>query len=126
MLAVWCYSLCRIEPGLDEIVDRFYFETVGPYWPKERALVDDGYRSLAFPFDEFSPPDLTIELTWNLNDLISYLQTWSPVRRYIERHGRDPVADVASELAPAWGNPEDEKLVRWPIHMRIGRVPPLG
>jgi SAM-dependent methyltransferase len=126
VIAVWCYSLCRIEPDLDEIVDRFYFDTVGPYWPRERALVDDGYRSLAFPFEEITAPQFTIELDWNLGDLISYLETWSPVRRYIERHGTDPVIEVARELGPAWGNPDEEKLVRWPIHMRVGRAPGSG
>jgi len=123
VIAVWCYSLCRITPQVDELVDRFYFETVGPYWPKERALVDDGYRSLAFPFDEMIAPDIDIKLRWSFDDLISYLQTWSPVRRFIERHGHDPVQDVAGELAPVWGDPSEEKLVRWPIHMRVGRDP---
>lgn len=122
VIAVWAYSLCRIKPPIDSIVDHFYFETVGPYWPKERKHVDDGYRSLHFPFDEFPAPAFQIELGWNLDELLSYLRTWSPTRRYIEQHGTDPVDAVAQLLAPAWGGPEQEKRVNWPIHMRIGRV----
>src|SRR5438045_1897140 len=69
-IAVWAYALCRITPALDAIVDRFYFETVGPYWPKERKLVDDGYRSLVFPFNEIEPPTFAIELPWTLPHLL--------------------------------------------------------
>jgi SAM-dependent methyltransferase len=132
VLAVWAYGLCRITPRLDPIVDRFYFETVGPYWPPERRLVDDGYRSLVFPFDEMQAPDFVIELPWSRADLLGYLRTWSPTRRFIEVHGRDPVDDVEGEIAEAWGDTGElgeageageEKPVRWPLHMRVGRGP---
>jgi SAM-dependent methyltransferase len=121
-IAVWAYGLSSITPALDPMVDRFYFETVGPYWPPERRLVDDGYRSLAFPFDEIEPPEFTIELSWTLADLLGYLRTWSPTRRFIEAHGRDPVDDLEGEVALAWGDPGKERPVRWPIFMRVGRT----
>jgi SAM-dependent methyltransferase len=122
VIAVWCYMLCRITPEVDTIVDDFYWNRVGPYWPKERRLVDDGYRSLAFPFDELEPPELIIELCWDLGDLLNYLRTWSPVRRFIEQHGRDPVDEVEGELAEVWGDPDEEIPVTWPIAMRVGRA----
>jgi hypothetical protein len=103
-------------------VDRFYFETVGPYWPSERRFVDDGYASLPFPFDELKAPDFTIELRWILADLLGYLRTWSPTRRFVEMHGRDPVDDIEGQLAAAWGDATEQKPVRWPLHMRVGRA----
>ena len=30
---------------MDALFQRFYAETVGPYWPPERALIDDAYRA---------------------------------------------------------------------------------
>jgi SAM-dependent methyltransferase len=120
-IAVWAYGLSRISPSLDPIVDRFYSETVGPYWPSERKYVDDGYRSLVFPFDELQAPDFTVELSWSLAGLLGYLRTWSPVRRFIEAHGRDPVDDIEAELASAWGDASEEKPVRLPLNMRVGR-----
>lgn len=124
-VAFWAYTLVRIAPELDPIVDEFYWETVGPYWPKERKLVDDGYRSIVLPFDELDTPDFNIELSWNAEDLLSYVRTWSPVRRYIERHGRDPVDLIEQPVREAWGNPDDPKLVRFPIHLRVGRKLPI-
>jgi SAM-dependent methyltransferase len=121
-LAVWAYTLCRISPRLDPIVDRFYFETVGPYWPSERRLVDDGYASLPFPFDELKAPHFTMELRWSLADLLGYLRTWSPTRRFIEIHGRDPVDDIEGQIVAAWGDAGEQKPVRWPLHMRVGRA----
>jgi SAM-dependent methyltransferase len=121
VLAVWAYALCRTTPPIDRIIDAFYYETVGPYWPRERRYVDDGYRSLAFPFDELQPPDFAIELDWDLGDMLGYLRTWSPTRRYMEAHGSDPVDLVEPQLAEAWPDAAERKRVVWPIFMRIGR-----
>jgi len=123
VLAVWAYTLSRVSPEVDEIVDRFYSEGVGPYWPKERKLVDDGYASLPFPFDEIAPPEFTINLNWSLDDLLGYLRTWSPTKIFIERNGYDPVISLEAPLAEAWSAPRDEeKPVMWPIKMRVGRT----
>jgi ubiquinone/menaquinone biosynthesis C-methylase UbiE len=121
VLAVWSYALCRVEPRVDEILESFYSGTIGPYWPKERKFVDDGYRSLAFPFDEIPMPRFEIKLDWALEDMLAYLRTWSPVRRYIERHGSDPVDLIASQLAEAWGDPFAVKTVTWPLYIKAGK-----
>jgi SAM-dependent methyltransferase len=122
VLAVWSYALCRISPALDSIIDEFYDGIVGPYWPRERRIVDDGYRSLHFPFSELDPPRFNISQQWALPDLLGYLRTWSPTRRYIEANGEDPVSIIEPDLGRAWGEPSAERTVIWPINMRIGRV----
>ena len=114
--------MTRVEPEIDRIVDRYYYETVGPYWPERARLVEDGYASMPFPFKEFSPPEFTIQLDWNLDDILGYLRSWSPTRRFIERNGYDPVDLVAGPLADAWGNGDKERTITWPLHVRIGRV----
>lgn len=118
--AVWCYIMCRVSPEIDRIVDNFYFEVVGPYWPRERAIVDDGYRSLRFPFREVEPPEFAINLDWSLADMFGYLATWSPVRRYIEANGHNPIDLIANALTDAWGAPDEQRAVVWPIKMRVG------
>jgi SAM-dependent methyltransferase len=124
VVAAWAYIMCRITPPIDEIIDRFYYDEVGPYWPKERWLVDDGYASISFPFDELEPPDFTIELRWSLHELLGYLRTWSPTRIFIERNGYDPVEGIEDELKVAWAAPpEEEKRGLCPIKMRVGRTP---
>ena len=122
VLAVWSYSLLRITPAVDRLVDRFYTEVVGPFWPPERKLVDDKYQSIIFPFEELSTPSFEMEARWNLDHLIGYLRTWSAVQRFKEKHSTDPVEAFAQDIMRMWGRPEENKRIRWPITMRVGRV----
>jgi hypothetical protein len=41
---------------LDEIVQDYYSNVVGPYWPPERKMTETGYRTIAMPFTEIEPP----------------------------------------------------------------------
>jgi ubiquinone/menaquinone biosynthesis C-methylase UbiE len=119
--AVWTYALTQVSPEVDKIISDFYHNVVGPYWPREFAIVNDGYRSLAFPFEELEHPDLTIELEWTMHDLLAFVATWSPVRRYIEANGDDPIELIREAMGEAWGDPDKPKRVVWPIRMRVGR-----
>ena len=64
VIAAWCYTLLESRPRRCDRA-RFYEETVGPYWPPERAgrhgLPDD-----RFPFEKRNLQPLAIEqdLTW--------------------------------------------------------------
>ena len=119
-LALWCYILLEIEPEIDRIITHFYSVTVGPYWSPERALVEDGYRSLPFPFRELAPPRFLMRARWSLPELLGYLGTWSATQYYIRERGHDPVKEVAGELLALWPEPEEEKEVRWPLSLRVG------
>lgn len=120
VVAASCYNLLEISPEIDPILHKFYKETVGPFWPPERALVEDCYLSLPFPFKPLQPPPFYIEARWSLRDLAGYLSTWSATQRYIKAQGHDPVLKIADELMSVWGKPEEEKLVRWPLSVRVG------
>jgi SAM-dependent methyltransferase len=122
VLAVWCYDVVRVSPEIDSIVDTFYRETVGAYWPPERALVEDHYRSIHFPFEELNPPAVAIEFRWTLSRLLGFLRTWSATRKFIQREGFDPVEAVGASLGRWWPDPDEPKIVRWPLYMRVGRA----
>jgi SAM-dependent methyltransferase len=124
VLAAWCYNLFSIDPLLDPVVNRFNFEVVSPYWPSERRLVDEEYRTLPFPFSEIDAPRFTMEELWSLEHMVGYLGTWSAVRRYREATGGDPIETLRPELERAWGDPSATKTVRWPVGMRVGRISP--
>ena len=49
VLAASAYNLLHVEPAIDEVVNRYYYEVVGPFWPPERKLVEQ-FADLPFPF----------------------------------------------------------------------------
>ena len=121
-LALWGYGRMVLPGDMDAPFLRFYAETVGPYWPPERALIDDAYRGLDFPFAETRSPAFHIEVEWTLPRLMDYLSTWSAVRRYQSVQGHDPLPALAAELAPAWGDAAAVRTLRWPLFSRVGRL----
>ncbi len=122
VLAVWCYGLNEIAPAIDPIVRRYYSEVVGPYWPPERHFIDERYATIPFPFTELAVPAFGIESRWNLDDFIGYLDTWSATQRYRQAEKQNPLEALRGVLERAWGPAETERLVTWPIYLRVGRV----
>lgn len=122
VLAVWSYSLLRISPAIDRLVDRFYTEVVGPFWPVERKFVDDKYQSIAFPFQEFTSPAFNMEAKWSFEHLLGYIGTWSSVQKFREQNNTDPLESLARDLQQVWGRLKEKKRIHWPINMRVGRV----
>ena len=119
VLAVWTYGLMHITPPIDAIVNHLYKDVVGPYWPFERRLVENGYRDLAFPLNELAPPSFAMRADWSIDHLLGYLSTWSAVKRYMQDRQVDPVQQIQHELISAWGN-QATRTVNWPLALRVG------
>jgi ubiquinone/menaquinone biosynthesis C-methylase UbiE len=123
LIAVWCYGIPRLgDDELDRRLDRFYGAVVGPYWAPERALVETGYRSVPFPFDELPSPPFEMGLDWLLGEVLAYLRTWSATAAFVKARGFDPVTPFGEELSPLWGPSDRRRRVRWPLSLRIGRL----
>jgi SAM-dependent methyltransferase len=122
LCAAWTYTLLRGEPELDAIVQDFYINTVGAYWPPERRWVDLGYRGMPFAFDDIATPAFEIRLEWTLADLLAYLRTWSATQRCIKETGSDPCTALGQRLKEVWPNPEEKKRIIWPLALRCGRM----
>ena len=120
-VAVWCYNLLEVDPRVNAVVGRFYSQVVGPFWPPERRLLEAGYRTVPFPFAELPPRRFEIRGELRLADLVGYLGTWSASQRYRAARGEDPLTRIESDLAAAWGDPEEARTVRWPLNVRVGR-----
>ncbi len=120
VLAVWCYNLFRTEPGLDEVVTRFYRDIVGPYWPPEREHIENGYRNLEFPFAAIEAPEFAMRAEWDMHELLGYLGTWSATQRYIKSKGHDPRDLILEALQTFWGSLETKRRIQWPLYLKIG------
>ena len=119
VLAASAYNLLQIEPAIDEVVNRYYYEVVGSFWPPERKLVER-FADLPFPFRRIDPPKFEMRASWNLDHLVGYLRTWSSTQRFIAAKGSDRLKEITDELRVAWGAPEQTRNVVWPLTLRIG------
>lgn len=121
-IALITYGALHVEGTVNGAVQHFYYDTIGSYWPAERRHVEDGYRSLPFPFKEVALPPLAIEVQWCLDDLIGYLNTWSAVKAAEKALGSNPVDALAEILLKEWGDPASRRRVTWPLSIRAGQV----
>jgi SAM-dependent methyltransferase len=122
VVAAWCYGLFAMDPRVDAIIDRLYGVTLGDWWTADRTLVEEGYRTIGFPFEEIAAPRFDMTAEWTLADLEGYLRTWSALQRYRADRGEDPVTTIHGDLAAAWGEPGRARVVRWRLHARVGRI----
>jgi SAM-dependent methyltransferase len=121
IVAVWCYGLQRVDHAeVDRQLEHFYRSTVGPYWAPERRLVETGYHTVDFPFEELPTPAFDMALEWILPDLLAYIRTWSATNAFRAARGFDPVEGLGRELAPHWG--AAARRVHWPLSLRVGRA----
>jgi ubiquinone/menaquinone biosynthesis C-methylase UbiE len=121
VLAVWTYGVLKIdEPQIDALVQDFYSNVVGPYWPPERAIVETGYKNLPFPFAELAAPAFSMKLNWNRAQLLGYLRSWSATARYLKANGTDPVTPLDQALAQLWDD-QTRYTTEWPLAFRVGR-----
>ena len=123
-LVVWTYARLEVDSGaIDAALDHFHTREVGPYWPDERRMVESGYRTLPFPFDEISITSPPMSTLWTLSRLLGYVGTWSAVQRYIQANGVDPLPELERQIASHWGDPNAARRVAWPLNLRAGRRP---
>jgi ubiquinone/menaquinone biosynthesis C-methylase UbiE len=122
LLAIWTYNLLTIDNGIiDEVIDDFYFNTVGPYWDKERKYVDVGYKNIDIPFKELATPVFPMHYKWGLEQFLGYVGTWSSVQHYKDKENADPITILAAKLKHYWRDNE-AKDIDFPVFMRLFRI----
>jgi SAM-dependent methyltransferase len=122
VLAAVSYGELKVSGEPDAIVSHFYRRIIAPYWPPERRYVDEGYKSIPFPFTKIDAPSFAMQVDWNLEQLLGYLGTWSAVKEYKHRNGRDPRELIAAELQAVWGDAKLTRRISWPLTLLAGRI----
>ncbi len=119
-IAVWAYHLPVIEPETDQLVQHLYSTVLRSFWEKEISQIQTAYRNLTFPFRTIDTPQFTMKATWNFLQFTGYLETWSAVASCFHETGRNPVERLKAQLEQAWGNPQSEKTISWPLILKAG------
>lgn len=135
-IAFVSYGPTCIAPDIDPIVEQFRVGTLAPHWAPQRRHVEDGYRSLPFPFAEVEPPELEMRVEWRLSDVLAYVRTWSALRSLQRSQRQSLVHDLRERLASVWvgadgGDGDDagaaaggatRRTVTWALSVRAGYV----
>lgn len=122
VIALISYGLLQLDGALNERFRHFYYNEVASYWPAERQLVDSGYRSMDFPFSEFTSPRITIRLDWDFEAFAGYISTWSAVVRAQEAGEDKMLRAFCEDMTALWGDIYATRAVTWPVNMRTGRI----
>ncbi|ESW34102.1 hypothetical protein PHAVU_001G124700 [Phaseolus vulgaris] len=127
VIAAWCYYLPRVCDEVDTVLDEFYSSEVGPYWNPAGKLIHKLYRRIDFPFepvegaDHTGPFEFVTETLMNLDDLFTYIKSWSAYQtakgKGVELLGED----VVQKFKFSWGE-DGKRVVRFPIDLRMGKV----
>lgn len=121
ILAAWTYSLTKISPAIDPLIEQLSNEILGSFWPERIRYVENGYQTLPFPFEEITPPTFVMEVNWDLKQFAGYLNSWSATQRYKAQNGNHPLELIWNKLVSAWGDENEARRIRWPLQFRIGR-----
>ena len=119
VVAAWTYGKFQVDSAAGAVVEHFYSDVVGAWWPPERRIVESGYRTLPFPLPEEHAPAFTLATDWDLDQVLGYIGSWSAVQRCRDSTGSDPLPALRRALEPHWSGP---RRVEWPLHLRVGRV----
>ncbi|NDC41152.1 MAG: SAM-dependent methyltransferase, partial [Chitinophagia bacterium] len=117
------YTNVEASPAVNKVLQHWYRDITGPYWDAERRYVDEGYRTIPFPFEEIPFPVFYQVQEWTVAQLSGYLGTWSGLMHYKKATGNEPEARITAELTEAYEGKERVQ-VRFPVHARVGIVTP--
>ncbi|MGI9285585.1 MAG: class I SAM-dependent methyltransferase [Pseudomonadales bacterium] len=120
VFAAWTYNLVTVDDAIDPLLNHFYHNTLGAYWPAERGLVESGYADIAIPFDTLELGEFAMTAKWNQEELCGYLSTWSAVQHYKEDTSNDPLPDLRAQLIHVWGDKNETREVSWPLSIKAG------
>ena len=123
IFAAWGYQLLYSDSPLDSVIEKLHTEIVGPFWPKGRELLDEGYTKIPFIYPREQVPPFKMQCRWQFSHLIGYLNTWSAVKAYENHHKENPIQPILPEIQEAWGDKSQTKTVYWPLILYVGKKP---
>ena len=121
VLAAWTYNLTEITPEIDQLIEEYYKGILDGYWPERIHYLEEKYETIPFPFEEIAPSPFVMEIHWNLVQLAGFFDSWSATQRYKAEKEHHPLELIWDKLVSAWGDENEPRLIRWPLHFRVGR-----
>ncbi|HWO27012.1 MAG TPA: class I SAM-dependent methyltransferase [Kofleriaceae bacterium] len=120
LVALVSYGNLVTDGPPDVELRRYNREIAGPYWPRGREHVENGYRDLVMPWPAVEAPLIDMTADWTRDEVIGYVSSWSATARLVEREGQGPFDAFCARLAATWPDGE-RRRVRWPLAIHLAR-----
>jgi len=118
----WTYHVAHVDPPLDAILWRLYKDVLGPYYPPNVRLVDERFAGIELPGRELAAPSLHATVHWSARQVAQFAASWSSVPGYIAATHRDPIPELATDVAAAFGGPDVVRELHFPLYIRASRL----
>lgn len=122
VIAVWAYGIPTINRDIDNIIKDFHDNVVGEFWLPENKLIDKGYSTIPFPFNQIKTPDFFIKKEVTLSETLGHLRSWSATQKYIDKYNENPLEHLSEKLQEHWKNIEIEKEITWKLILKVGKI----
>jgi SAM-dependent methyltransferase len=122
VFATWCYGRSSVNEDIDTIIKDMHMNLLHSYWAPEVRFVEEQYKSLNFPFTEFSAPEYYMESQWNFDEYLGYLNTWSAVQKCLADRGLEPFKTYFERVLRAWTEPGKKRRIVTRLFVRMGRA----
>ena len=121
IFSAWGYAWFLAEE-INDVLQKEFAPAIEPYWAKQNQILWNGYQDVSFPFERVDTPEFEMKMEWDLNQLFSYLQTWSAVRQYIQKEGSEEfLIRTYDALKSVWGEVSQKKVVEMDFTLLVGR-----
>jgi SAM-dependent methyltransferase len=121
-LAIWGYGIMYFDnEEVDKLIQNFYHNVTGKYWDAERRHLDEGYRTVPFPFEAIETPNFEMTFNWHRYELEGFLNSWSSIQHFIKANGYNPISDLMLDIDAVWDEFNRES-VHFPVFMKMGKI----
>jgi len=116
LFVVWGYAFFSIDDDLDQIFRKWLLDVIRPYWAVENRTNWTGYAGIRLPLTSIPTPKLKMSVEWSLDELWSYVRTWSSVTKCSGAQGNQFLDDAFRALQEKWGDGEQRRTVEMDFH----------
>ncbi len=116
----YSYSWSYVNNEIDFAVKKYIRDIIKPYWAPNNKLCWQEYQSIQFPFETLKKSSMEIHNSWNFQEYMDYINTWSGFRSCVKHLGNKFFETAEKKIGEKWGDLSKKKLVKTPLSIIAG------
>lgn len=120
----WGYSWFECDRELEVSFLSRLGDILEPYWAAENHILWRGYRpqEVDFPFSHVEAPSFTIDVSWDIQEILDHVRTWSAYKRATaDPEAVQSIARIEEDAAERFKS-SGRIALSAPLHILAGRV----